>query len=109
MQAVTLNKFGVDDAARRFQFFTLRGKLWVNTMQAFQQRVVEEKLALEDKVVRLGVFLNSATFKGLPEDERDRMTRQYRVMVDYRGILQERIDAMDLGEAEAIGDADPAS
>ena len=66
-------------------------------MQEFQQRVVDEKTELDDKIAKLGSFIdgagNTSVFGELPEDEQERMVRQRSCMQEYSGILGERIAA----------------
>ena len=62
-------------------------------MQPHQQRVVDEKLELDGKIVRLDKFLEGDLFKSLPEEEKDRLVRQLRAMNEYFAILGERIAA----------------
>ncbi len=59
--------------------------------ESFQQRVVDEKKELDDKINKLCVFETSPTFQNLPDDERDRLRRQRLIMIDYSDILRERI------------------
>ena len=60
-------------------------------MQVFQQRVVDEKVQLDDKISRLKPFLNSDKVKILVADERIRMIKQLDLMEKYSAILGERI------------------
>lgn len=62
-------------------------------MEPHQQRVVDEKTELDDKISRLRPFLASDKFTSLPEDEQDRMDRQLSIMVEYSEVLGERIAA----------------
>jgi hypothetical protein len=62
-------------------------------MQPHQQRVVEEKAELDNKIQKLNAFFHSSIFSSLPEAEKDRMKRQVGVMEEYSSILQERINA----------------
>jgi hypothetical protein len=63
-------------------------------MQPHQQRVVDEKIELDQKIVGLSVFMEKpAIFGTLPELERFRLFAQRRVMVEYSNILGERISA----------------
>lgn len=62
-------------------------------MKEFQQRVVDEKEALDDKRNKLEQFIAGAVFKGLPEDEQERLVRQSSCMAEYSDILGERIAA----------------
>ena len=77
----------IEDLGRREEAF---GK---TLMQAYQQRVVDEKAALEEKISRLTNFLDGETFKTLPVDEQDRMKRQLHIMSEYSAVLGERIEA----------------
>lgn len=60
-------------------------------MKDFQKRVVEERDDLKGKMERLGKFLNSDIYAGLPEGERVRLRHQLQVMGMYHDILCERI------------------
>jgi len=64
-------------------------------MKPFQQRVVEEKAALDDKLSRLRPFVDGETFKNLPVEEQDRMKRQLHIMGEYSIVLGERIEAFE--------------
>jgi hypothetical protein len=58
-----------------------------------QQRVFDEKESLDAKISSLRNFLAGETFKGLHEDERERLVRQYVFMKSYSSVLGERIAA----------------
>ena len=59
---------------------------------AHQQRVIEEYKELNDRLIKLTHFIfENAGFMDLPDAERERLTKQHRVMCEYSGILQERI------------------
>ena len=62
-------------------------------MQEFQQRVVDEKKELDEKIVRLKTFLNGEVYRGLPKAEQLRLGEQHSVMMVYSDILSERISA----------------
>lgn len=62
-------------------------------MQAHQQRVVDEKRELADKLTKLNAFIGSKVYIGLPEDEQFRLARQAGIMKDYLDILNDRINA----------------
>ena len=67
-------------------------------MQAHEQRVVDEKTALDEKIDKLNAFINvapasSATFNSLPREEKDRLSRQLAIMHSYSAVLAERIAA----------------
>jgi hypothetical protein len=59
----------------------------------YQQRVIEEHAALQDKCDKLEVFLWSDVFNKLPKDERTRLVMQLGFMRAYRSVLDQRIDA----------------
>jgi hypothetical protein len=63
-------------------------------MLPHQQRVINERLELDEKLSKLKAFIDGTpTFKGLHEDERRRLNRQYDVMAEYSSILAQRIAA----------------
>ena len=62
-------------------------------MEAYQQRVVDEFVALREKRELLEVFMTSKIFSGLPNDEQLRMGRQLYHMTGYAEVLGERIAA----------------
>lgn len=59
----------------------------------FQQRVITEKQSLDESAEKLFVFFTGPVFSSLPEDEQERMKRQYGIMLQYSEILGERIAA----------------
>lgn len=62
-------------------------------MQPHEERVVNELKELADKREKLGIFIGgSKLFGSLPTDEQGRLRRQFDVMIQYEGILTERID-----------------
>lgn len=62
-------------------------------MEPHQERVINEKSELDDKIGKLVPFLKTRIFAGLPEEEKDRLSRQIGVMQQYSDILNERISA----------------
>lgn len=63
-------------------------------MQPHQQRVVDEKTALDEKLDKLKAFIETnPTFNSLPDDERGRLGKQFDVMAEYSSILSQRIAA----------------
>jgi hypothetical protein len=62
-------------------------------MQDFQQRVVDEKTALDEKLSKLDAFILTDRFNKLPNAEQDRMQRQQKAMTDYSTVLSERVSA----------------
>lgn len=62
--------------------------------QPHQQRVVDEKKELDEKLDRLKAFIETnPIFKTLHEDERVRLNRQFDAMAEYSSILSQRIAA----------------
>ena len=65
-------------------------------MEPYQQRVVDEKNELEDKLGKLIEFIEeSPTFPRLPDDEKNRLRRQKDSMKNYSDVLEERIAAFN--------------
>ena len=63
-------------------------------MQLHQQRVIDEKAELDEKLVKLGAFISSSSvFLSLPEDEQLRLKTQAMHMSSYSKVLGERIAA----------------
>jgi hypothetical protein len=62
-------------------------------MQPHQERVVAEKRELDEKLVKLGAFLEGSFFPTLSADEQGRLTEQASVMKRYSEILGDRIAA----------------
>ncbi len=63
-------------------------------MQPYQQRVVEERDQLAERLTKLGKFIDEGmVFCALPLDERRRLENQAAVMDEYLAILNERIAA----------------
>lgn len=62
-------------------------------MEPYQERVIVERVELDDKLSRLRAFMTTESFRGLSQESRDRLVRQERVMTEYSAILKERIAA----------------
>jgi len=60
-------------------------------MEAYQERVVEEKKDLDGKIERLDTFRLSDKFGELPIDEQQRMRWQKSLMELYSDVLEDRI------------------
>lgn len=62
-------------------------------MQPHQQRVVDEKTALDEKRAKLSEFttIRNSFFVGLPAVEQERLIRQRGLMEQYSAVLGERI------------------
>ena len=62
-------------------------------MAPHQQRVVDEKNELDEKLTKLEAFFSNPLWATLPSDEQARLSRQSEVMREYSDILGERIAA----------------
>jgi hypothetical protein len=60
-------------------------------MQPYQQRVVDEKAQLDDRLTKLNEFLASEKREGLPAAEAGRLVAQAEAMGTYSRILGDRI------------------
>lgn len=61
--------------------------------QTFKDRVVAEKMELDDKIRKLTAFVGGEIFASLPDAERSRMSIQLQHMNGYSEILSQRIAA----------------
>lgn len=62
-------------------------------LQPHQQRVVDERAELDERLAKLSAFIDGATFRTLDADEQNRLEQQAAVMATYSDILTERIAA----------------
>jgi hypothetical protein len=60
-------------------------------MLPFQQRVVDEKRELSEKLDKLMTFIRGPMFANVDPAEQERLTRQSKLMDEYAGVLAERI------------------
>lgn len=65
-------------------------------MKPYQERVVVEKVELDEKRQALRVFIGGEVWRGLSEMEQSRLNRQLEAMTLYSNILNERIKAFPL-------------
>lgn len=61
------------------------------TLQPHQQRVVDERAELAERLEKLRSFTESARFASLPETEQGPLTRQEMAMAAYLAALDERL------------------
>lgn len=61
-------------------------------MQPHQQRVIDEKVELGEKLEKLLSFIQTDFYKNLPEAERELLFYQSEVMEDYFKTLEQRIE-----------------
>ena len=59
----------------------------------YQQRVVDEKASLDEKLSRLLTAFSSPLFDSLEKEEQSRLGHQIRYMEGYSEVLAERIAA----------------
>ncbi len=64
-------------------------------MLPHQERVVQEKKELDEKIKKLDLFMNTDTYKALDREERDRLVSQQYHMVGYSRALMGRIAAFN--------------
>lgn len=64
-------------------------------LQPHQQRVVEEKDQLSERLSKLVAFFQTPMFGTLSEAERSRLRNQARFMDGYAAVLEERIAAFN--------------
>lgn len=62
-------------------------------LQPHQQRVVDEKRELDERLEKLNAFFRTPTFHGLDGVEQGRLGRQAGIMMQYSAVLAERIAA----------------
>ena len=60
-------------------------------MEHYQQRVVDEKAALDEKLNALLVFLDGDIFEGLSQVDQALLTVQAKLMASYSTVLASRI------------------
>jgi hypothetical protein len=59
----------------------------------YQQRVVDEKAELDERLAKLRAFIRSEAFEDVAPAERHRLLRQRDAMTGYSFVLGQRIDA----------------
>jgi hypothetical protein len=65
----------------------------ISELQPYQQRVVDEKTELDERLTKLIAFFDNPIFAGLDAAEQERMKRQADHMTNYSVVLGERIAA----------------
>ena len=71
-----------------------------NEMEAYIERMIEEKRDLDDKRQRLREFKNTDGFCRLPWQEQERMNTQAHLMTSYSAIVGMRIEHALSGKGE---------
>ena len=64
-------------------------------MKEYQERVCEEKTALDEKLDALSAFLNKDDSPEVSSEELARLERQQAIMANYSAVLDERISAFN--------------
>ncbi|MCQ4108074.1 hypothetical protein [Aeromonas sp. JL9] len=64
-----------------------------NNLKPHQQRVLDEKIDLDEKLIKLRAFFDTEIFVGLDEKEKSRLIRQLTHMDGYSAALADRIAA----------------
>lgn len=72
-------------------------------MEAFQERVIDEKLEVDTRLSALNKFRASKQHATLPEAEQQRLYRQKLAMENYSSVLSERINAFTTEVASGQG------
>ena len=61
-------------------------------LQPHQQRVVEERTELIEKITKLHAFFNTEIFDSLQEKDQNLLEKQVQLMMNYSDVLLERIN-----------------
>jgi hypothetical protein len=64
---------------------------WSETLEAHQERVLEERTQLNDRLLKLDSFLYTEKFNCLSMDDQDLLVQQQRIMTEYLDVLDQRI------------------
>lgn len=62
-------------------------------MEVHQLRVVNERFDLNEKIEKLTNFFDTETYQGLDHSEQRRLIKQQGIMIEYRDVLDSRIEA----------------
>lgn len=60
-------------------------------MKPHEQRIIDEKNALDEKLIKLSSFVRTEAFYALRTEDRQLLRRQREVMLEYSDILGDRI------------------
>lgn len=61
-------------------------------LQPHQQRVVEERTELIEKITKLHAFLKTEIFDNLQEEDQNLLEEQVQLMMNYSDVLLKRIN-----------------
>ena len=62
-------------------------------LQPWQQRLIDEKNELDERVTKLSIFVESPAFKEVDRDEQRRLRIQLELMLELQVVLLARIRA----------------
>ena len=79
----------------------------MNTILPYQQRVMVEKLELDEKIKLLEAFILSDKFLEVSDEEMNLLTNQKWLMKNYSKILELRIKNFNLGKQNEQTQSDP--
>lgn len=60
-------------------------------LQPWQQRVIDEKNELDERVTKLSIFIESPAFNEVDGDEQRRLRMQLELMLELQDVLLARI------------------
>ena len=80
---------------RELDTLTFNDEFFEMIMLPHQQRVVDERNELVEKIEKLNKFIDykNPLWKQIDPDEKDRLIQQYRHMIKYAEVLDARIAA----------------
>lgn len=61
-------------------------------LQPHEQRVVDERNELVEKITKLHAFFKTPIFEKLKEEEQDLLNEQSQIMMNYSDVLLKRIN-----------------
>jgi len=74
-------------------------------VELWQERVIQEKKELDEKIIKLQTFIDGEEIKTIDETESLRLEVQLTLMQGYSNILEARITSWDLQTSAIEGDA----
>ena len=95
MTKTTLIDWVVFALQRELDTLTFNDEFFEMIMLPHQQRVVDERNELVEKIEKLNKFIDykNPLWKQIDPDEKDRLIQQYRHMIKYAEVLDARIAA----------------
>ena len=95
MTKITMTDWVVFALQRELDTLTFNDEFFEMIMLPHQQRVVDERNELVEKIEKLNKFIDykNPLWKQIDPDEKDRLIQQYRHMIKYAEVLDARIAA----------------